>query len=61
MLSKIIPNIPTVIVLIALAVIVVLIVKKMINDKRTGKSSCGAGCANCAMRGKCHGAEKERE
>ena len=60
MISKIVPNIPTVIVLIALAVIVILIVKKMMNDKRMGKSSCGAGCANCAMHGKCHGAENKR-
>jgi hypothetical protein len=26
----------------------------MIRDKKAGKSSCGCGCANCAMAGKCH-------
>ena len=54
MLSKIVPNIATIIVLAVLIAVVALIIKKLVNDKRMGKSSCGCGCAHCAMHGKCH-------
>lgn len=37
----------TVIVLIALGVIIVLIVRSMIKDKKNGKSSCGGDCSRC--------------
>lgn len=47
-------NIGTIIVCIILIAIIGLIVAKIIKDKRKGKSSCGCGCANCAMRGQCH-------
>ena len=43
-----------VLVLIALIVIVALIIISMVKDKKAGKSSCGHGCQNCAMHGKCH-------
>ena len=43
----------TVIVGIALLVIVSLIVRKMINDKKQGKSiQCGCDCKHCG--GHCH-------
>ena len=48
-------NLSTIIVGIALVAVVVLIINKMIKDKKKGKSSCGCGCSNCAMAGKCHG------
>ena len=48
-------NLSTIIVCIALGAVVVLIINKMIKDKKKGKSSCGCGCSNCAMAGKCHG------
>lgn len=48
----------TILVVLILAVMVGMIVRKMIRDKKAGKSSCGAGCAGCAMRGACH---KERK
>ena len=48
-------NIGTLIVLLILAAVVVLIIRSMRRDKAAGKSFCGAGCAHCAMRGKCHG------
>ncbi|MDD7642000.1 MAG: FeoB-associated Cys-rich membrane protein [bacterium] len=37
----------TVIVLIALGVIVALIIRSMIKDKKSGKSSCGGDCSRC--------------
>ena len=48
-------NLSTIIVCIVLIAVVVLIINKMIKDKKNGKSSCGCGCSNCAMAGKCHG------
>ena len=44
----------TVIVALALVAIIGLIVWSMVKDKKKGKSSCGAGCAHCAMHGQCH-------
>lgn len=48
-------NASTIVVGLILLVIVIGIVRHIINDKRRGKSSCGCGCSNCAMRGSCHG------
>ncbi|MBR3283017.1 MAG: FeoB-associated Cys-rich membrane protein [Ruminococcus sp.] len=42
-------------VLIVLIAVVALIIFTLIRDKKAGRSSCGHGCQNCAMHGKCHG------
>lgn len=34
--------------------VIVLIIAKMIKDRRKGKSSCGCGCSNCPSSGICH-------
>ena len=52
-------NIGTIIVLAVLVLVVVLIIRHMKKDKAAGKTSCGCGCANCAMRGSCHGNNKK--
>ena len=52
-------NLGTIVVSLVLIAIVALIVGKMIRDKKKGKSSCGCGCANCAMRGSCHSTYKK--
>ncbi|MDE7098187.1 MAG: FeoB-associated Cys-rich membrane protein [Ruminococcus sp.] len=44
----------TFIVAAVLVAIIVLIIVKFIRDKKQGKTSCGCGCANCAMKDKCH-------
>jgi len=44
----------TIFVVIILAAIVALITRKIVRDKRAGRSGCGAGCAGCAMKGNCH-------
>lgn len=41
----------TIVVLAALVLIVALIVRSMIKDKKSGKSSCGGDCSHC---GGCH-------
>ncbi len=47
-------NIGTIIVIAVLVLIVGLIIRGMIKNKKSGKSSCGCGCSECAMKDKCH-------
>lgn len=44
----------SIIVVMVLAVIIALIIIKMVKDKKSGKTSCGCACSNCAMRDSCH-------
>ena len=53
-------NLSTIIVCIVLIAVVVLIINKMIKDKKKGKSSCGCNCAHCAMAGSCHSANQQK-
>ena len=54
MLSWIRLNLSTIIVCIIILTAVVVVIAKMIKDKREGKSSCGGGCQGCSMYGSCH-------
>ena len=47
-------NLGTIVISLLLATAVILIILKMVRDKRKGKSSCGCGCEGCAMRNSCH-------
>ena len=51
-------NISTIVLCVVLIAVVATIVIKLVKDRRAGKSSCGCGCKNCAMQGKCHGGKK---
>lgn len=54
MLAWITENIGTILISAGLLLIVVLIIVKLVRDKKKGKSSCGCNCAHCAMSGSCH-------
>ena len=54
MLQWISANIGTILISLVLLAVVTLIIRSMVHDKKQGKSSCGAGCAHCAMHGQCH-------
>lgn len=54
MSSWILENWGTVIVGLPLAAALVAIVVNMVKNSRSGKSSCGCGCADCPMSGSCH-------
>ncbi len=58
MLAWIAENIGTILITAALVLIVALITRKLIKDKKKGKSSCGCNCAHCAMAGSCHPQKK---
>jgi len=47
-------NLSTIIVSLIVLTVVILVVRKLIRDKKQGKSSCGCGCDSCAMSGQCH-------
>ena len=54
MLTWLTANLANILIVLALVVLVAVIIATMIRDKKKGRSSCGAGCAHCAMRGSCH-------
>jgi hypothetical protein len=54
MISWFAANWGTLLISIVLLIIVALIIVKLRKDKKQGKSSCGGGCAHCAMGGSCH-------
>ncbi len=58
MFAWIAENIGTILITAALVLIVALITRKLIKDKKKGKSSCGCNCAHCAMAGSCHPQKK---
>lgn len=44
-----------ILLVLAVAVIVALIVRRSVKNKKAGKHSCGCDCANCSLNGACHG------
>ena len=54
MLTWIAENIGTILISAVLLFVVVLIIVKLVKDKKKGKYSCGCNCAHCAMSGSCH-------
>ncbi len=54
MLNWITDNLSTIIISLVLILIVAAIIRKLVRDKKKGKSSCGCNCAHCAMAESCH-------
>ena len=52
-------NLGTIVISAVLFAIVVLIVLRLMKNKKAGKSSCGCNCAHCALHGTCHKAAKK--
>lgn len=53
MFDWLVNNIGTILISICLLIIISLIIYKIIRDKKSGKSSCGCNCSNCALHHKC--------
>ncbi|MBO4478297.1 MAG: FeoB-associated Cys-rich membrane protein [Lachnospiraceae bacterium] len=47
-------NLGTIVVAAILVLIVGLVIRGLILDRRAGKTSCGSNCGGCALAGKCH-------
>ena len=54
MLDWITENLSTIVVSLILMLVVAVIIRKLVRDKKKGKSSCGCNCAHCAMAESCH-------
>ena len=54
MLDWITENLSTIVVSLILMLVVAGIIRKLVRDKKKGKSSCGCNCAHCAMAESCH-------
>ena len=54
MLQWIATNLGTILICAVLLAAVALILRSLLRQKKQGKSSCGCGCAHCAMHGSCH-------
>lgn len=54
MLAWLSENIATILICVLLIAIAAAIIAGLIRNKKKGISSCGCGCANCPMSGKCH-------
>ena len=57
MISWLVSKLGTIIISILLIIMVVFIIRKLINDKKRGISSCGGNCAHCNM---CSGIRKNK-
>lgn len=47
-------HIPWILIAFSFAALLVLIAYRLVKAKKSGKSSCGCGCSQCAMRDVCH-------
>ena len=53
MLTWLSANLINIVLVAVLALIVTLLIRGMIRDRRAGKSSCGASCGACGSCGRC--------
>ena len=58
MMAWLAQNLGTILISIALIVLIVLIIRSIIIDKKMGKSTCGGSCASCKMCAACRQAGK---
>ena len=59
MIAWLAENLGTILISIALIVLIVLIIRSMIRDKKMGKSTCGGSCVSCKMCAACRQAGKK--
>ena len=51
MLTWLSANLVNIALILVIALVVVLLIRGMIRDKKAGKSSCGGNCASCGVCG----------
>ena len=54
MIAWLTQNIGTILVLLILIAIVAAVTVSMVRANKKGQTSCGNGCAHCALHGTCH-------
>jgi len=61
MLSWLAANLANIIIIAILVVVVTLVIRGMIRDRKAGKSSCGCNCASCGACGSCGGCMPKKQ
>ena len=61
MLNWLFQNISTILIALGLFCLCFAIIRKILRDKKQGKTSCGCGCSACAMKDACHGKNPQPE
>ena len=51
-------NLSTILITLVLIVIVGLVIRSMVRDKKNGKTSCGGNCGGCSGCSACHPTRK---
>lgn len=59
MFTWLMENMATILISAVLLLMVAAAVASIVRGKRKGNSSCGCGCAGCAMNGACHPKREE--
>ena len=60
MLAWLSANLVNIALILVIALVVVLLIRGMIRDKKAGKSSCGGNCASCGVcGGSCSGCQSK--
>jgi hypothetical protein len=54
MVDIIINNLATIIAVVIIVGCLTLAIRKMIRDKKSGKTCCSGSCGGCSAAGKCH-------
>lgn len=50
----------TIAVGLAVAALLLAVARKLLRDRRQGRSSCGCNCAHCPSAGRCHAPARSR-
>ena len=58
MIDWLMDNIANIVALLILALILFFVIRKMVRDKKAGKTTCSCGCSNCAVKDNCHSKNK---
>ena len=56
-----IQNLPWILIALSFAALLIFIVYRLIKAKKDGKSSCGCGCSQCAMKDVCHSQKPQKD
>ena len=61
MLTWLSGNLANIVITVVLILVVGLVIRGMIRNKKAGKSSCGCNCASCASCGSCGGCMPKKQ
>jgi len=54
MLDRLIAMFPSIFLGVLIAILVLLAIRKLVKDRKSGKSSCSGSCGDCPFGGQCH-------